>query len=382
MPVSLALAALSAILCALALPNEVFISGLWPLGFIAILPLIVALKASATPRRAALVGAVFGSLHHCLTSYWLFFYKGFAFWTLGSTAVGYAIVYAVAALYGWYCLHRGNAAYRALFFALGWTAFEYFKSTGFLGYPWGLLAYSLTSLPVFLQIADVTGVYGLSLLLSYFSAALSELVVINGGSSRKSIFPRHLAMALVCTVLILAYGSARLSANFPIRGTLRAVLVQQNTDPWVAGEAATLDANVRLARRAIDENAAAGGEVPNLIVFSETSLRRPYAEYRSWFASHPKELSLAALLRSSGASLLTGAPVVLDWETYRATNSTLLILPDGTLAASYAKMHPVPFAEAIPLWEYEWFRKFMRENPVRRVHAATVAPPFPRGVPR
>jgi apolipoprotein N-acyltransferase len=59
---------------------------------------------------------------------------------------------------------------------------------------------------------------------------------------------------------------------------------------------------------------------------------------------------------------MTGAPIILDWETYAATNSTILVKSDGSFAASYAKMHPVPFAEAIPLWEYEWFRKFMRKT--------------------
>ena len=51
----------------------------------------------------------------------------------------------------------------------------------------------------------------------------------------------------------------------------------------------------------------------------------------------------------------------MDWDTYAATNSVLFISPQGELVKSYAKIHPVPFAEAIPLWEYEWFRKFMRE---------------------
>ena len=135
MPAPIFLAALSSALCALSLPNEIFMTGLWPVGFFAILPLIIALKKSSTPGKAALVGAVFGFLHHSFTSYWLFFYKDFAFWTLGSTAIAYSIVYAVAAMYGWFCLNSGNKAFRTLFFAFGWTAFEYLKSSGFLGYP-------------------------------------------------------------------------------------------------------------------------------------------------------------------------------------------------------------------------------------------------------
>ena len=133
------------------------------LGFSFTCSIYIVLRRTDSPRRAAIAGAVFGGAHHALTSYWLFFYKGFAFWTIGTTTIAYAFVYATIGLYGNFILRAETKAYRPFVFALGWTVFEFFKSIGFLGYPWGLVPYSLTSAPVFLQIADLTGVYGLFL---------------------------------------------------------------------------------------------------------------------------------------------------------------------------------------------------------------------------
>jgi len=88
-------------------------------------------------------------------------------------------------------------------------------------------------------------------------------------------------------------------------------------------------------------------------------LRRPFADYLGFFKRNPIEDPLVPFLSETGLPLLTGAPIVLNWETYDATNSAILISKDSTILYSYAKQHPVPFAEAIPFWEYQWMRDFM-----------------------
>ncbi len=129
--------------------NELFLQGLWPLGFLSLFPFYLALRRSESPRRAAVAGAVFGGAHHALTSYWLFFYKGFAFWTLGTTTIAYIVVYAAVGLYGSFMLHSEAKTYRPFVFALGWTLFEFLNppaSSATLGpRPYSLIQ------PVFLQ---------------------------------------------------------------------------------------------------------------------------------------------------------------------------------------------------------------------------------------
>jgi apolipoprotein N-acyltransferase len=369
---SLLLPLFSAALCAVAIPNEIFLEGLWPMGFLCLIPFFLALLGAPTYGRAAFSGAVFGAAAHALTSYWLFFYKGFAFWTLGTTTIVYGIVFTLVGLLGSFLLRSAPAAYRPAVFALGWTAFEYLKSVGFLGYPWGLVPYSLTAAPLFLQAADVTGVYGLSFVLSYASATIAGAFplpvarrdrITGAGANRRlaDAVKRNAAFAAFLVAVAIGYGGFALSTAIPQKASIRATLVQQNTDPWIAGEQAALESNIRLASEALERNAATGGAPVDLIVFSETSLQRPFDEYRQWFAKHPVSEPLLAFLKRTDAQLLTGAPVILNWERWEAMNSVILLSGDGRILERYGKMHPVPFAEAIPLMEYEWFRTFMRD---------------------
>lgn len=385
-PLRLLAALFSAALLALSLPNEFFRLGLPLLGFLALIPLYLALVSAPDYRSAARLCALFGALTHVLCSYWLFFYKDFAFWTVGGSALAYAAIYYVFGLYLGFFL-RKSGRFRPLAFALLWTSFEYLKSTGFLGYPWGLLPYSQTTLLPLLQVAELTGVYGLSLVLSLANAALAELFPVSGGRSLfattastrgkrsgRPILPRPLplvpalrlgwlGLALASLALLYAFGEIRLATLPAPAASIRILIVQQNIDPWLEGEEPTLAANVRLAARALAENEAAGREKPELIVFSEGSLRRPWdPRFMRWFAQRPLEDPLLPFLARNGIPLLTGAPVVLDWNSWEATNSSILVDPSGRLLHDYAKTHPVPFAEAIPFWEFPAFRKFMQET--------------------
>lgn len=418
---NLLLAVFSAVLSGLSIPNELFLYGCWPLGFISLCPLYIALCRAKSPGQAAVAMGTFGALQHAITSYWLFFYKDFALWTIGATTVAYFFVYELVGLYASFLLRSDARAFRPFIFALFWVCFEYLKSTGFLGYPWGLIPYSMTSIPVMLQIADVTGVYGVSFVLALSSAAAGELamkanpsvplnvadgpfaaagrsIAVGTAAAETRAGDRRLAAGgpagrpadrrssdgrgrgasgvtgaldpslmntfvfCACLVLLtLGYGLYSEGKTYSTKGSVRMLLVQQNTDPWIAGEKAAIASNLTQADRTLEANRAQGGAPIDMTVFSETSLRRPYKDFKPWYWENPKEKPLIPYILSSDAPLLTGAPVVLDWDTESMTNSVILLSKEGDLVDSYAKMHPVPFAEAIPFWEYGWFRTFMQQ---------------------
>ncbi|GAB1481310.1 hypothetical protein MASR2M78_01250 [Treponema sp.] len=90
-------------------------------------------------------------------------------------------------------------------------------------------------------------------------------------------------------------------------------------------------------------------------------LNRPYEEYKAYFRKNPAADPLVPFLEDIGTPLLTGAPAVLDWDRYELTNSAILINSAGTVTGSYAKQHPVPFAEYIPFYEQEWMKSFMKK---------------------
>lgn len=154
----------------------------------------------------------------------------------------------------------------------------------------------------------------------------------------------------VLLVALLGYGSVALAKDRAPRGSFKAVLVQQNVDSWGSanGELSALEAAVSLARRAIEE----GGVKPDLVIFSETALRRDYDDFAYLYRRVPMADPLIPFLAEFDTRLFTGAPELFELEgQLEATNSVILIGPDGVKEGSYAKMHPVPFAEAIPFWD-------------------------------
>src|SRR5208283_5104204 len=134
-------------------------------------------------------------------------------------------------LYLWLFLDRSDGA-RPLGFIVLWACFEYQKSTGFLGYPWGLIPYSLTDALPLLQIADITGVYGITALLAACNAALAELILgigsIRKGSLSLPSRAAYPALAVVLVAVALTYGLVRLATPIPRVGSMDAILVQQN----------------------------------------------------------------------------------------------------------------------------------------------------------
>jgi apolipoprotein N-acyltransferase len=377
------LAVLSGVLLPLALPNELFSWGNPALGLMALAPLYVALASTTGYGMAFLASAVFGGLAHGLSSYWLWFFKDFRYWTLGSSTLAYMIVYGCLGLYLRGALKR-SGLYRVLVFAAVWTTFEWGKSNGFLGYPWGLISYSWNNVLPAIQIAESTGVYGLGFALVMASGGLAEVILPqSGGLVQASADERPVGLAgrlipplpcgkgsrvagsgpLVVAVLlvigILGYGCLALARPREPRGSFPAVLVQQNIDAWesAGGEEEALSVSVALATAAIE----AAGRQPDIILFSETSLKRPWDEFRSFYSRTPRKDPLIPFLARNDVWLFTGLPEILDWDTYEATNSVVLINPQGQQVASYAKMHPVPFAEALPFWEYAGFRRFIQE---------------------
>jgi apolipoprotein N-acyltransferase len=367
--VLLAQAAASALLFALGLPNELFPYGLPVLGYVALIPLYFALGDAPSYGFAAVTAGLYGALHHGLSSYWLYFFHGFAFWTLGSTVIAYFIVYAVWGLYLGYFVKK-SGVWRPLAFAVFWAVFEYAKSTGFLGYPWGLLSYTQTRALPLLQIADMTGVYGITFFLAFANGALAELLLRHGGpvlAPRNDIpRPRALALpfalreaaaALLLVAVVAAYGWWRLAAPARQTGSITAEIVQQNADPWNMDEAEGVLKNIRLARAGLE----ASGRKPDIILFSESSLEVPFLIDQPWYERNPASDPFLPFVRQTGSYFLTGSPVILDPVKLEATNSVILISPEGRQVGEYAKVHPVPFAEAIPFWEIKPFREFIQK---------------------
>ena len=350
----------SAVLFPLALPNEFFPMGNPFLGLIALSPLYLALLWADSPRRATLVGVVFGGVSTFLANYWLMFFGDYSVWTIGGTTLGYMLYNAILGPFLWRAL-RADRAYRPLLFALAWAGYEFLKSVGFLAYPWSLAAYPFNMIPVVIQISDITGTWGLTFVAVYFSAIVAEFFNDLTTLRKVSVTSIRSAVASVILIgLVIGYGTLSLHRQIPVRGELTVLLVQQNADSWntrdIAGPIAT-------AQRLTHEGLQASSGNPDLIVWSETSLRFPYNinRFRDWYDENPATEPFSEFVRGLPVPVMTGSPYQAEGGEFAIHNAVLLLGQDGEIRQWYGKQQLVPFAEYVPFWESAVVQRFFRE---------------------
>lgn len=360
----IALTLLSAVLFAAALPNEVWLFGNPLFAPIALAGYYLALRGLNRYRTAARLGLLFGAVSTVLVNYWLVNFGDFSVWTLGGVTLGFVGFHSLLSCYLLWALKR-PVALRPLVVAVVWTAYEYLVANGYLGYPWAMAAYPLGGLLPLIQHADILGIWGLSFLVSYANAGVAELVALPTATAQSPrdrrrgihLVARHAAALGLLVTAALVYGAVRLGDTPEPDTELRMVLVQQNSDSWVRGqELETLQRLQQLTRDAV----ASSSVRPELVAWSETSLRRPYIDEERFYGTQPAGDPFIPFLNELGIPLLTGAPYRVP-NTYDAMNSALLIDPDGTVEDFYGKQHPVPFAEHVPLWEVPAVRRFFQE---------------------
>lgn len=350
----------SAVLFPLALPNEFFPLGFPILGVIALIPFYVAIVRTESAGAATRLGMLFGAVSTLLANYWLLFFGEYTFWTITGPVVGYLGYNAILAGYLWYAT-RAPRAYRPFLFAAVWTLYEYLKSTGFLAYPWGLSAYPYNSVPVLIQVADITGVWGLCLVVMVTTCALGELLLsLPWRRSTLCLLAgagRQLAVAVLLVGIVVGYGVVKLQRDIPQKATVDVLLVQQDADAWNTSD---IDRPLLVAQQQTVLGLDSGESPPDLIAWSETSLRWFYVESRSWYERNPVEQPFVQFVESLPAPLITGAPVQDPDDAYAIHNAVLVIDPDTEVREWYAKRHLVPFVENVPFWDTPWMRSFFR----------------------
>jgi apolipoprotein N-acyltransferase len=334
------LAAASGALLAFSFPKM----GHWVVGWIALVPLLVAL-ADGGGSRGLRLGYVTGAVSAVGILYWTSLvvtqYGGLSL--PAGVAVMMALCLAVAlfpALFGW-MVGRWASAFgpRALLLApLAWVATEILRNRTFFQFPWCLLGYSQAPNPLFIQSARLGGVYAVSFVVAAAGAGLALAAV------EKAPRRRRVALAGVA-VLILAAGAdglRQMATSPPETGRVRVGLVQarilqdEKWDESLAGR--NVDEHVDLTRRAVREGA-------RFVVWPESAV--PYIYDESPFVAR----QLRDLVRSEGIALLFGnddrgeAPAGGD----RFFVGAKMLDPEGSLVYRYHKIHLVPFGEYVPM---------------------------------
>jgi apolipoprotein N-acyltransferase len=326
------------------------------LAWVALVPLFLTLR-NRGPAAAALLAGVWAFLATNIVVVWLVptLHEHFG-WSLPASIaflLGVSALAAapfMAAAFGLVAAlpARRAAPGNAFLLAAAWVAAEYARSHVGLRSPWAQLGDAHFASERLRQIADLTGVYGVSGVVALVNAALAELCALVLERRLGLPWPRGrwwlgAASATAVLLAVLVYGEWR-RAGPPVTGSaMEVALVQGNAAPelrWRRSAAARVLR--RYGRLTRDLVLVREGEArPDLIVWPENAIQTGVDD----LTFGPP---LRALARGK-VPLLIGAPRREDSGGGRTHfNSASLLLADGAVL-HYDKRRLLPFSETRPL---------------------------------
>lgn len=341
-------AVISGIFLALSFPKY----GAGVVAWIALVPLLVSLN-TVTPKSALLAGFTTGFVFNVGIIYWIAsVVVNYGYLPL---PVGLLVMFLLAAYLSLYvALFAGGVVYLkdkgispVVAAPLLWTGLEYVKSQLLTGFPWENLGYSQYLYIPFIQISDITGIYGITFVIVFINAIISDLatvLVCGAGEGKK----KRLIMEFLCGGLlllaILTYGSIRIyqvEKELEKASSLNVSLIQGNIDQNIKWNPQYQNETLEIYKfLSIPASSLRSG----IIVWPETAA--PF--YFQEMDFRAKEVVKVA--RTSGNWLLFGSPGYMrEQAEVSFSNSAFLLSPEGKIAGRYDKVHLVPYGEYVPL---------------------------------
>ncbi|MCM8797291.1 MAG: apolipoprotein N-acyltransferase [Candidatus Omnitrophica bacterium] len=306
---------------------------IWFLAWVAFVPLFL-VTSNKSQRETFFLFFITG----------IIFWAGIIYWLAHVTLAGMILLILYLALY--FALfgliirpYRKNSTnFSLIFIPAVWVLCEYLRSWLFTGFPWALLGYSqYLNLPV-IQIADITGSWGVSFLVMLINVGVTEAIRSLKQDSLEKLKTIILLTASII-ILVLSYGYFCLSGQ-PAQETnspIHISVIQGNIPQSLKWEERYAE-SILAQYAGLTRKAAQNGL--DLVVWPEAAVPGVLGE-DNWV--YEKVFSLAREIKTP---LLSGA-VVKDKGYY--FGSALLINDSGRIVGRYDKLHLVPFGEYIPL---------------------------------
>ncbi len=334
---TLIVAAASGLLLAAAFPRP----DLFPLAWVALVPLLLVMR-----HRPFAAGFTTGAVFFATVLYWL----NFVMTTYGGLQPVFSLL-AYLFLIAYLAIYFGLATWEAcrletvlkipylLTLPPLWVALEYLRGTLFTGFPWAIIGYSQQNFSLAIQSSDVTGVYGVSLMLVVVNCAIAGIIVM----PKSRLAWLGVAATIIISISHFGYGVWREGQPLDQRTEqLRIALIQGNIDQaqkWAPdNRQSSIDRYQSLSMQALENQ-------PDLVIWPEAAT--------PFFLQDPSELAaqVKQLPIQLNTSLLVGSPAYrqLSSDEYQYYNSAYLFAPTGEELGRSDKIHLVPFGEYVPL---------------------------------
>ncbi|OPL11498.1 MAG: hypothetical protein AVO39_05315 [delta proteobacterium MLS_D] len=221
-----------------------------------------------------------------------------------------------------------------------WTVLEFLRGALFTGFPWEYLGYALHDRLHIIQIADITGVYGVSFLIVFVNCLLFELLL--GGSRRTAVVKASVGVLVM--VAVLSYGAWKtvlVDAELEKAEKLDVSLIQGNIDQSVKWDPAYQRKTIGIYR---DLSRKASRSGVDFIVWPETAMPLFFQDMDD------NHRTIRFVAQEANATLLFGSPAYSIENGVRSLmNTAWIVTPDGKVSGRYDKVRLVPFGEYVPL---------------------------------
>lgn len=321
-----------------------------PYGQWMLLPVSLALLTAALLTLStwvALLGSLaWGAAFFVPLTAWANIYAGTMPWiALGLFEALYILLFGLLART---VLHRrGLCPSTAVVISALWVGVETLRSHApWGGLPWGSTAFALAESPL-LNLGPWIGMAGLAFVVAFLGQMLLYGVLSLLGRRRRGltgfagVWALALAVAAILATMVVPHPVNRAPADRP---SLTVAGIQGSMDPIDPVTMAMPDDvfphHLDVTRSTI-EDAAADGQDLDLIVWPEDSTGYDPRQ-DPWMA---QQISDAAA--DANAPVLIGTQSAVG-ETQRL-NESVLYAADGSTPYTYAKRHPVPFGEFVPM---------------------------------
>lgn len=320
--------------------------GLGFIAWIALVPLFVVLRDIKSVGRALILGWIAGLTACVGIVYWIAYvvvHYGYLPFYLGLSIMLLLACYlgAYFALFAAGIVYFKNKVPLFIVAPVLWVCLEYIKSRLFTGFPWENLGYSQFNNIFLIQIVDVTGIFGLSLLIVLLNVAFFE--IITKRSKESFVLAASVVVLWSC---IYGYGVLRIAGMDKVlkdAPTMNVSLIQGNIDQSIKWRKDFQEETVNIYEELSLRRPHTEG---SLIVWPETAvpfnfqdendLHRQLSDLpiktKSWFIFG----SMSYARRKQGVDYF---------------NSAYLLSPQGLILGKYDKVHLVPYGEYVPFRE-------------------------------
>lgn len=310
------------------------------LGWFAWVPFLYTVhNEKLTMQKTATVFFVFAFFASFSVLFWV---RHVAYLGLFLLSFYFAVLFTLSGLSVFYFSRRLAFSF-GLIFAVVFTCFEYLRGVLFTGFPWFLMGWTQYESHYMIQLASVTGVYGVSFVVLLVNGLLSEFFIRIGEKGKSRYLLILLSLMLVCGNYLYGYYSVYKYDKKIDEGEFKIFAVQGNVFPSLVWDPVyskeKFNKYAKITQDRYEGNA-------DMIVWPEGAVDGEirYSDDNFKFIKD--------------TSVLTGKPFLLQsndiqWaeETYYY-NAAFLFSSEGELRDTYYKIHLVPFGEYTPFRKY------------------------------